>query len=207
MTADVVRPPRGAGEITADAVRVVAVLGVVVAAIWGTPTDAGILAFALPAVLAPRLLDLRPWFDISYGVAVLVAAWSNVLDLYRTVDGWDLVVHFVCTGLVAAMAYLALSRGGIVPAQGRAGFSRRVPLVIAPLIALAASALWEMVEWVGYEFISDEIHVDYTDTIGDMVAGGLGGLGAGVLLACVRLERRAGAVREHEPATRIDAER
>lgn len=187
MIQNFLRRPRGIGELTADAVRIVAVLGVVAAAIWWSPTDAGILALALPAVLAPRFLTVRPGFDVAFGATVLIAAWSNVLDLYRSIVGWDLLVHFACTGLVAAMILVAFGHFGIVARS--ADLPRRAAVVLTPIIALAASAVWEMIEWLGYEFVSDEIFVTYTDTIGDMVAGGLGGIVAGCVLAFVPVER------------------
>ncbi len=61
------------------------------------------------------------------------------------------------------------------------------------MIGLAASAVWEMIEWAGRTFVTDEIFVTYEDTIGDMAMGGLGALAAGVLVAVVRLERRRSA--------------
>jgi hypothetical protein len=182
------RPPRGAAEWLADAVRLIGLVSVVVAALLFQPTDAGILAFALPALLVPRFVGVRAWFDIVYGVIVLVAAWSNVLDLYTTVAGWDLVVHFVCTGVLAVILYLALSRVRVVPDLRRCDPRRRNPMVLTPLIGLAISALWEMVEWAGWRFISDDIYVAYQDSIGDMAVGGLGAVLGGLLLAYVRLD-------------------
>ncbi|MET0296451.1 MAG: DUF2238 domain-containing protein [Microbacterium sp.] len=192
MIDDFLRPPRTPGDYLADAVRALGLLSVVVAAVWFAPTDAGILAFALPALMIPRFVGVRAWFDIAFGLTVLVAAWSNVLDLYRTVVGWDLVVHFVCTGLIAVLTYLLLARTDVVPRPTPSGVRTRVALVITPALALAVSALWEMVEWAGYAFITDEIIVTYVDTIGDMAAGGLGGLVGGVLLASVDLLRPEG---------------
>lgn len=191
MIEDFLRAPRGRGQLTADAVRLIALVSVAAAAIWWSPTDAGILALALPAVIAPRFLAVRPGFDITFGVTVLVAAWSNVIDLYRTVAGWDLLVHFACTGLLAAMTLVAFGRFGIVPRAE--DLPRRAAIALTPIIALAASAVWEMIEWLGYTFVSDEIFVTYTDTIGDMAAGGLGGIVAGCVLAFVRVERTPAA--------------
>jgi hypothetical protein len=62
-------------------------------------------------------------------------------------------------------------------------------MVLTPLIGLAISALWEMVEWAGWRFISDDIYVAYQDSIGDMAVGGLGAVLGGLLLAYVRLDR------------------
>ncbi len=190
MKEDFLRPPRTAAEWAADGLRVVGVLAVIAAAVWLKPTDAGIAALALPALMLPRMLGLRPWFDVITCVVVLVAAWSNVLDLYRTITGWDLLLHGVCTGVLAVIAAVVLERCGVVALTLDTGARPRTPLVLLPLIALAISAVWEMIEWLGWAFLSDEIFVTYQDTIGDMVFGGLGGSLAGVLLARVRLARR-----------------
>lgn len=189
MKENFLRPPHGIGEYTADAVRALGLLSVIVAGVLFEPTDAGVVAFALPALVAPRFIGVRPGLDIVFGVTVLVAAWSNVLDLYRTVAGWDLVVHFACTGALAVMGYLLLARLRTVPPP-RAGL-RRTAIVITTAVGLAISALWEMVEWFGHTFISDQIFVAYADTIGDMALGGLGSMAAGIVLASVRLERGA----------------
>lgn len=195
MKEDFLRRPRTVAEYGADAIRVIGVLSVLVAAIWSTPTDAGILALATPALMLPRALGMRGGADLAIGVTVLVAAASNVFDLYRSVPGWDLVVHFVCTGAIAATGYLVLARLRIVPAQDSPEFRRRIPVVLCTILGLAVSAVWEMIEWAGRTFVTDEIFVTYEDTIGDMALGGLGALAAGVLVAFVRLERVRDAVK------------
>ncbi|MFB8385695.1 hypothetical protein ACFC3F_00970 [Microbacterium sp. NPDC055910] len=202
MIESFLRVPRTPGEIAADAVRVAGALSIVVAAIWFSATDAGILALALPGLLLPRFVGVRAWFDITYGLTVLLATWSNVLDLYRSVPWWDIPAHAICTAVMAAVAYLALARLRVVPEPRSPAFSRRVPIVLVTVIGLALSALWEMVEWAGYAFITDEIYVTYVDTIGDMAAGGLGALAAGILLAYVRLDRDLSAA---NPAGRVRA--
>jgi hypothetical protein len=186
---DFLRPPRTLAEWTADALRLIGVLGVVAAAIWLQPTDAGIAALALPALMLPRMLGLRAWFDVTACLIVLAAAWSNVFDLYTSVPGWDLLLHFACTGVLAVVAALVLSRTGVVTVTRDAGAPARTPLVLLPIIALAISALWEMIEWLGKTYVSDKIFVTYQDTIGDMVFGGLGGIAAGAVLAVVGVER------------------
>lgn len=190
MKEDFLRPPHGIAEYTADALRVIGVLSVIAAAIWSTPTDAGILALALPALMIPRALGVRAGLDIAVGAVVLVAAASNVFDLYRTVPGWDLVVHFVCTGVIAAIGFIVLGRCGVVPSQDTAEFRKRTAIVVCTVLGLAVSAIWEMIEWAGRTFVTSEIFVTYQDTIGDMAVGGLGALCAGILVAFVRLDRR-----------------
>ncbi|THE07165.1 DUF2238 domain-containing protein [Microbacterium oleivorans] len=187
MRDDFLRPPTTVTERAADGIRILGLLSVLAAFIWSTATDAGILALALPALLVPRLIGSRPGFDVLFGATVTVAAWSNVLDLYRTIAWWDLVVHFVATGVIAAMALLLLRRFDVVASAG----TRRSTVILVPTIGLAISAVWEMIEWLGKTFLAPDIFVTYRDTIGDMSIGGLGALLAGVLTAGIPLSRTA----------------
>lgn len=195
MIDNFLRRPQTPTEWAADGIRIVGILSVLIAFAWWTPTDAGILALALPALMVPRFVGARSGFDLAYGIVVTIAAWSNVLDLYRSVAGWDLAMHFAATGLIAAMAYLALRRWRVVPA---AGALDRVPIVLVTAIGLAVCVIWEVIEWAGKTFVTSEIFVTYQDTIGDMIVGGMGSLVASVAVARVRLERTTGAPEKEE---------
>ncbi|OAH51390.1 hypothetical protein [Microbacterium oleivorans] len=197
MREDFLRPPASPAEWAADGIRLLGLISVLAAFVWWTPTDAGILALALPALLVPRLLGVLPWFDVLYGVTVSVAAWSNVLDLYRSIAWWDLVVHFVATGIIASIGYVALQRSGVLPGPSR----RRTAVVLLPTIGLAISAIWEMVEWLGKTFVDSEIFVTYPDTIGDMAVGGAGALLMGIVLARIRIDRAANRAADRKDAS------
>lgn len=183
MIENFLRPPRTVAEWVADGLRGLGVLGVVVATIWFSPTDAGILAFILPALVGARFIGVPAAFDIAFSITVQIAAWSNVIDLYRTVEWWDVVMHLVCTAVLTAMLYELLVRLDVVPGLGAPTLKRRTVIVAFTGIGLAISALWEMVEWVGFVGITDDIFVEYHDTIGDMAVGGLGSLIAGIVVA------------------------
>ncbi|MFG6277717.1 hypothetical protein [Microbacterium sp. S16(2024)] len=185
MYANLQRPPRTPVEWTADVVRAVAILIVLVSSFALPATDTAVLSMALPAVMLSRMLGLRSGLDLVTCVTVFVAAGSNVLDLYRAWTGWDLVVHAACTGVLAAVALIVLKDSGVIAPTGR----RRTPIVVATIAGLALSAVWEMVEWFGYRFITDSIFVTYDDTIGDMAAGGIGALIVGILASRIRLTR------------------
>ncbi|OMH24743.1 hypothetical protein BKD30_07700 [Tersicoccus phoenicis] len=189
MIENFLRPPRTPGEVTADLLRVVGVVGVVVAGVGWSLTDAGILAFLLPGLLAPRFLGMRSGFDVVHGLVLLVAGWSNVADLYSRIGWWDVPVHIACTGVVSVLAYLLLARQRVVAAPRADGVPLIVPILLTTVIGLALSAVWEMVEWFGRTVITAEIVVAYADTIGDMAAGGLGALIGGIVVATTRLVR------------------
>ena len=180
-------PPRGIAAWTADGVRLLGLLGVVAAFVWWAPGDAGIVSLALVALMIPRFAGVRARFDIAFCVTALVAAWSNVLDAYESVAVWDLVVHCIFTGMLAAMAYVVLARAGIVPVPLAEGTRPATPVVLVTVLGLALSAVWEMLEWVGRTLIAPDIFVTYQDTIGDMAAGGIGALIAGCIVARVSL--------------------
>lgn len=183
MIDNFLRPADTGAQIIADALRVLGVLSVAVALIFHDVTDAAIVAFSLPGLMLPRFIGMRAWADITVSITLLVAAWSNVFDLYTSVWWWDIPVHFLLAGELAVVAYLFLARFGIVTRPAESGFTTAGAVVLTTAFGLALGALWEMVEWFGYVFLTDDIHVTYQDTIGDMAAGGLGALCAGWLLA------------------------
>ncbi|WP_116238299.1 hypothetical protein [Microbacterium sp. AG157] len=185
MYANLKRPPRSATAWLADAVRAVAIVVVIVSLFTLPFTDVAVLSMSLPAVMLSRIAGLRSGLDLVTCVTVFVAAGSNVVDLYRAWTGWDLVVHLACTGVLAAVALVILADTRVIEATGR----RRTPIVVATIAGLALSAVWEMIEWFGYRFITDAIFVTYDDTIGDMLAGGAGALIAGVLASRFSLTR------------------
>lgn len=187
MIKNFLRAPASPGAVVADLIRVVGAVSIVVALVWFDLTDAGVLAFTLPALLLPRFLAARSWFDVTCQATLLVAAWSNVFDLYTRIGWWDLLIHFLCTGVVAAMTYLLLAELEIVPGRGKRHFTVTAAVVITTAFGLALSAIWEMVEWLGHTFISSAIFVAYADTIADMAVGGAGAVCAGLAVAFLPL--------------------
>ncbi|EXF24112.1 hypothetical protein BG28_07515 [Nesterenkonia sp. AN1] len=180
MIENFLRPPRSPTEFAADSLRGLGVLGVVLAAMFFEPTDVGILAFALPGLFAPRFLAFPAAADLVVSATLLVAAWSNVFDLYTLIPNWDLMVHFFCTAVLAAGLYIVLLRSQMVADPRASPLAARVGVLLTTTLGLALSAVWEMVEWLGFTFITPDISVTYTDTIGDMAAGGIGSV-----VACV----------------------
>jgi len=174
------RRPTGAAEVTADALRAVALVGIIVAGIGWGPIPGVSLALVAGGMLIPRLLGLRPSVDITFGVVVLIAVWSSVLDIYITTPWWDLPVHLVTNGLCAALLYILLERFRIVADATTLPRPMLSTTVVTTAIGLALGVIWEIFEWVGHTFLDPEIYVGYTDTIGDLVWGAAGALLAGL---------------------------
>ena len=177
--------PRSIGEFVADGVRMVGVASIIAAAIWWQPVDVAMFALVLLGLVVPRFLGVRSSFDVAFGLALLVAAWSSLLDLYTTVAGWDLVVHFVANGLLAGTAYVlfarfALAAPGDAPAPVQ--LSGATVALLTTAFGLALGAVWEMAEWLGNTYIDETIFVGYDDSIGDMAVGALGSVIVGVAM-------------------------
>ncbi|MGN8049947.1 hypothetical protein ACTJKO_09680 [Curtobacterium sp. 22159] len=163
--------------LVADVVRALTVVSLVVAVIGWGGTSFAVMSLCLLGVVVPRMLGLRPVFDVLVCVLVLVSGWSSVLEWYTTVFLWDKLIHVLLTGLLAAVLYVIGSDVGAVPAAPDG--HRVVVAVLAVCAGLAVGATWEMGEWLGHNFVDSSIFVGYDDTIGDLAADGFGGLLAG----------------------------
>lgn len=196
MIESFLRPPHGA-LVVADAVRLAGLLSIVAVLLWFSPVDVAVLALAAIGLVLPRFLGARPALDAGFGIALLVAAWCGVLELYVTAPLVDLPVHFVLNGLVAAVAYLLLARVGVLAEVPDVRRPRVGVAVVTAALGVVGGVLWEFGEWAGHTFVDSAIFVGYTDTLGDLAVGGLGSVAAGASMGflAARQWRPAEAVR------------
>lgn len=178
----------------ADAVRAAGVLAVAVAALAFDGVAVALALLVLGGLMVPRALGTPGPLDAAYGVGLLVAAWSGVLDVYEDVAWWDVLVHFVVTGLVAAVAYGGTVRLGAAldPAAAASRGQRAGVPVLVTALGLGLSVAWEIGEWLGHTYVDPSIYVSEVDTLGDLAAGGAGSLLAGAVLMMSRPRRGAG---------------
>ncbi|WP_435735968.1 hypothetical protein V5D56_14310 [Cellulosimicrobium sp. PMB13] len=175
----------------ADVVRVAALVSLVVATVTLGGIAGALFLLVLGGVAVPRALALPAPLDVAYGTSLLFAAWASQLEWYDAVDWLDLAVHLVCTGLIAAVAYLALVRWELLAGPSAAFPARASAGVVVVTTGLGAigAILWEVGEWAGHTYLDDGIGVGYDDTVTDLAAGLVGATVAGAVLA--RRHRRA----------------
>lgn len=120
---------------------------------------------------------LRPpvGFEIALNLTLLTAAWSSVWNLYELWPGWDLVIHFCATAVLAALTLLLARRRWLQDASPKTLF--RLTLVAGAVLCL----IWEAMELAGYFLIDDAIEVHPLDTLGDVIAGMLGTTAVAIL--------------------------
>lgn len=166
--------------ILADVLRA----ATLVAAVFTALSDQfeGAIRFGLVflILLAPRLAGLPRPFDLAVCVLLPVATAASVFHWYRQITWLDWVLHCVCTGALAAMAYLLLLRTPLLPPQRHQ--SRGAVVFLTTLVGLAVGVVWEFYEWFAEIVAGVRIGVGYTDTIADLAMDTLGSLSAGVAL-------------------------
>jgi hypothetical protein len=182
---EAVSGPPVRGLVAGDAIRLAALASVLVGLLEYGAIAGALFFLVLGGTMIPRALGAPSALDASYSAGILLAAWAAVLDWYLRVGWLDVVVHATVTGLLAAMVHLVLVRGSALAAVGAmTPASRRVGAAVATsAIGVSLAVVWEFLEWFGHTYLDDRIQVGYTDTIGDLAAGTLGAVIAGVLLA------------------------
>jgi hypothetical protein len=132
------------------------------------------MALVLFGVTLARVVRLPGGLQLLVGVTLLLAAWAALLQLYQRWWWLDVVVHVVATGLLTVLAVVMLARTPLLraPAPGRPERLRLGAVALAAGLALAL--VWELGEWAGHIHLDPAIYVSFTDTIGDLAAGGLG---------------------------------
>lgn len=168
-----------------DAVRLAAAASAVVGFTAYGALGGALFMLVLGGTMIPRALGAPTVLDVAYCGTILFAAWAAQLDWYVSVEWLDVVVHALVTGLVATMVHFALVKLAAVapPDDTRLRRARLGSALTTAALGVALATVWEFGEWFGHTQIDERIQVGYGDTIGDLAAGALGAVLAGLLLA------------------------
>lgn len=197
MTTDKALRRTPTATVVGDLVRVLAAAAVPVGTVLYGPVATALLALVLLGTVIPRAIGLRGVVDPAVGLVLSVAAWIALLDLYARVPWLDLAMHLAATAALTVLAYAVLVFLGAlrVPGPLVAPVVRGDPLpstdlrrprlgsvVTATGLGVLLALLWEVGEWAGSTYVDPAIQVGYRDTLGDLVAGGVGAFVAGLFL-------------------------
>ncbi|SDQ63324.1 hypothetical protein [Quadrisphaera sp. DSM 44207] len=184
-----------------------AVLVAVASAVWLAVTGDwdGALRFALMVgfMLAARAADVPAPFAGAFAVLLILATWASVQHWYREIAWFDVLVHFLTPGSLAAVAYFVLVRFRLLPpARGASPALRSsAPAVWVVLVGTTAAVLWEYYEWIVEQIAPAGMLVGYTDTVVDLFAGMLGSAVAGGLVTAWGRRRRHGVAHRGAAST------
>jgi hypothetical protein len=138
------------------------------------------LTYPIAIVLVPIVwwfgFRSRPYptlIDLLITAPFLIDVAGNALDLYDTIWWWDDLNHFLNWMLLTAAVALALRVTGL---------GRLNCFFLAVGFAAVSAILWEFAEYVTFIRFSTELETAYTDTLGDLLLGPLGGtIGAAIV--------------------------
>lgn len=162
--------------LVADAAVVVSGISLV-AGILDSLVAAALFALVLLGLTVVRLAPLRPVVQAVTSAALPAAAWAAMVDAYQRISWLDLVAHLVVTGLLAVIVVAAVYWAGWL----RPGRSAAGTILLCTALGMSLAVLWEFGEWMGNAYLDPAIQVGYHDTVGDLAAGSLGAVLAGVL--------------------------
>lgn len=141
-----------------------------------------IMAFLVPVIWWVRYRD-RPYpvdVDLLFTAPFVIDVAGNALGLYDTIDWWDDANHFFNWMLLTAAAALVLRA---------TGFGRLNCFGLAVGFAAVTAIAWELAEYVTFVRFSSELATAYTDTLGDLTLGTVGGA-IGAAIVGLRTPRR-----------------
>lgn len=166
-----------------DLVRASFLVGAIAFALTGRG-GAAALALAGLFTWAVRPLNLPRVYDASLALALALAAWGEALRAYDAFPAFDIVTHLLVPMLGAPVIYVALARAEVVPDPAD---DTRTPhyigiFVVTLALGLAVGAVWEILEYASDRYVGSQLSLGNRDTIGDLVADGVGALVGAVLL-------------------------
>lgn len=155
------------------------------------PPVINIVGAYVSSILVAAVLYKAPWhfFILALCFDLLAAAFGSVLDLYRSIDGYDRVVHYL-SGLLAAEG------GRLIMRYILRRYHERGLLLVQILFALffscACAAIWEIYEFSADQLIHTNMQGNNLNTMGDIVSGALGAVTytAGYFLWLIRQKKK-----------------
>ncbi len=170
-----------------DALRLLALLAVPAAWIGFGPLPALTMLLVSGGTWIMRVYSVTRLQDVTGQITLLLAGAFSTLSTYKQVQWLDNVVHFAVLMVLTMILHDLLVQHRMLPVPGSPRMAFGSLLSVTGLGALMA-VLWEIGEWIGHEFINEEVGVGYFDTIIDLLCGVAGAVAGALWL--VRSSRR-----------------
>jgi hypothetical protein len=128
--------------------------------------------------------------DLALSLPLLADAGGNAAGIYQRAHVDDLI-HFAHGALLSSVV------GALVTPRARTAWEAAG---VAAATGMAASAAWEIAEWIGFKLGAEGMNLTYEDTMADLIESSAGALLGGLVTLLrhpVRLRRVPG--REGDP--------
>ncbi|MCG7424111.1 hypothetical protein [Kocuria rhizophila] len=165
--------PGRAGAVAASATCFTAIVVALVYALDARWVDTAVLMLAGLGQVIAFLWFRAPWPRAVCSLILLTAAVSAAQQLYNRIWWWDILIHFLAVHALVWMLWNRVLRGN-AQLRDRVRDARREPYLLCALAGLSLATAWEIMELLGFLFVTPEIHIPPLDTLLDVTVGVLG---------------------------------
>lgn len=114
-----------------------------------------------------------PFFVMVMIFGILSTAGGSILNLYRSIDSYDRMIHFLSGILLAEAGRILMI---FVLRKRKAEHLFLVIMMFSATFSFAGAGLWEIYEFTTDQLIGTTMQGSNLNTMGDIVSGFLGGL-------------------------------
>lgn len=164
----------------------------------GIPSASILGAYISAAVVFLLLFKFPLQFYIQFQIFQLLAMLlGSLLQFYTRYPFYDKVVHFLSGIILANIGFYLfcqlLKRAKNAPLEG-------ITILFSGIFSTACAALWEIYEFTADHLLHTDMQGSNLDTMGDIIAGTLGGLlyiVVYLLITKLLLKRKHGSAEKH----------
>ena len=150
--------PGRAGAVAASATCFTAIVVALVYALDARWVDTAVLMLAGLGQVIAFLWFRAPWPRAVCSLILLTAAVSAAQQLYNRIWWWDILIHFLAVHALVWMLWNRVLRGN-AQLRDRVRDARREPYLLCALAGLSLATAWEIMELLGFLFVTPEIHI------------------------------------------------
>ena len=111
---------------------------------------------------------------------------GTIVNLYRTIDPYDLIIHFLSGILLAEAGRIIIEH---LLKEDTVRLRKTVVISYAVLFSCMGAGLWEIYEFTGDQLLSTKMQGGNLNTMGDVVSGFLGAVVYAVFFLWIRRAR------------------
>ena len=152
----------------------------------------GAFAAVFAAIIAFCIIKVSDRIFFSVLIFIFLASpMGSILNLYRSVDSYDKIVHYISGILLAIIGQVVFARILSKCNINISDFSNIVmPMILAAcLFSSAAAGIWEIFEFAADKLAGGGMQRGMVDTVTDMIAGNLGAATYGII-ECIKVRKR-----------------
>lgn len=134
-------------------------------------------------ILVSKLINVSDTLFYSGLVFIFMASpMGSVINLYRSFEPYDKIVHFISGFLLAALGMLIIEKLMKIASDNDDIKRFMIPMIFAAcMFSSGGAGIWEIFEFFADKIAGGEMQRGMTDTVTDIIAGNTGSVFYGIL--------------------------